>query len=189
MKALIGTMIAMLIVGGLGSIVGALIGTALIQLAREGVTTLGPHLIQWLPGIGQDFLFASMNVLLGALIVFFLIVEPRGLARHDRDFAFAGRDEKVRGDGAVLDEGDGAIECGPIRHPAAVRIGRARIDEVDALIEGAIRGMLKVLDPHSAYLNSEELRILDSDTQGQFGGVGDDALRGGDAVGEVDDGD
>jgi carboxyl-terminal processing protease len=42
----------------------------------------------------------------------------------------------------------------------------------DALIEGAIRGMLKVLDPHSAYLNSEELRILDSDTQGQFGGVG-----------------
>jgi carboxyl-terminal processing protease len=42
----------------------------------------------------------------------------------------------------------------------------------DALIEGAIRGMLKVLDPHSAYLNAEELRILDSDTQGQFGGVG-----------------
>lgn len=72
-------MIAMLIVGGLGSIVGALIGTALIQLAREGVTTLGPHLIQWLPGIGQDFLFASMNVLLGALIVFFLLFEPKGI--------------------------------------------------------------------------------------------------------------
>lgn len=72
-------MIAMLIVGGLGSIVGALVGTALIQLAREGVTTLGPHLIQWLPGIGQDFLFASMNVLLGALIVFFLLFEPKGI--------------------------------------------------------------------------------------------------------------
>jgi carboxyl-terminal processing protease len=42
----------------------------------------------------------------------------------------------------------------------------------DALIEGAIRGMLKVLDPHSAFLNAEELRILDNDTQGQFGGVG-----------------
>jgi len=42
----------------------------------------------------------------------------------------------------------------------------------DALIEGAIRGMLKVLDPHSAYLNIDELRILDSDTQGKFGGVG-----------------
>jgi carboxyl-terminal processing protease len=42
----------------------------------------------------------------------------------------------------------------------------------DAIIEGAIRGMLKVLDPHSAYLNANELRILDNDTQGQFGGVG-----------------
>jgi carboxyl-terminal processing protease len=42
----------------------------------------------------------------------------------------------------------------------------------DALIEGAIRGMLKVLDPHSAYLNANELRILDSDTEGHFGGVG-----------------
>ena len=42
----------------------------------------------------------------------------------------------------------------------------------DALIEGAIRGMLKVLDPHSTYLNAAELRILDSDTEGQFGGVG-----------------
>jgi carboxyl-terminal processing protease len=29
-----------------------------------------------------------------------------------------------------------------------------------------------VLDPHSAYLNVNELRILDNDTQGQFGGVG-----------------
>jgi carboxyl-terminal processing protease len=42
----------------------------------------------------------------------------------------------------------------------------------DAILEGAIRGMLKVLDPHSAYLNVDELRILDNDTQGQFGGVG-----------------
>jgi branched-chain amino acid transport system permease protein len=72
-------MIAMLIVGGLGSIVGAIVGTVLIQLAREGVTTLGPQLIQWLPGIGQDFLFASMNVLLGTLIVFFLLFEPKGI--------------------------------------------------------------------------------------------------------------
>jgi len=72
-------MIAMLIVGGLGSIVGALIGTALIQLAREGVTTLGPSLIERFPAIGQDFLFASMNVLLGAIIVFFLLFEPKGI--------------------------------------------------------------------------------------------------------------
>jgi carboxyl-terminal processing protease len=42
----------------------------------------------------------------------------------------------------------------------------------DALIEGAIRGMLKVLDPHSAYLDPREMRVLQSDTEGHFGGVG-----------------
>jgi carboxyl-terminal processing protease len=32
--------------------------------------------------------------------------------------------------------------------------------------------MLKVLDPHSGYLDREELRVLTDDTQGRFGGVG-----------------
>lgn len=72
-------MIAMVIVGGLGSIVGALIGTVMIQLAREGVTSLGPSFVQWVPAVGQDFVFAAMNVLLGALIILFLLFEPKGL--------------------------------------------------------------------------------------------------------------
>jgi branched-chain amino acid transport system permease protein len=72
-------MIAMMIVGGLGSIVGALIGTVLIQLAREGVTSLGPKVIDWLPTVGQDFVFAAMNVLLGTVIILFLLFEPKGL--------------------------------------------------------------------------------------------------------------
>lgn len=57
---------------------------------------------------------------------------------------------------------------------ALAHIEASYVGEVtdDALIEGAIRGMLKVLDPHSAYLDATELRILDSDTEGQFGGVG-----------------
>lgn len=72
-------LIAMMIVGGLGSIVGALVGTVLIQLAREGVVTLGPALITVLPSIGQDFVFASMNVLLGGIVILFLLFEPKGL--------------------------------------------------------------------------------------------------------------
>ena len=72
-------MIAMMIVGGLGSIVGALIGTALIQLAREGVVSLGPSLVGLIPSVGQDIVFASMNVLLGTVIVLFLLFEPKGL--------------------------------------------------------------------------------------------------------------
>lgn len=75
-------MIAMMIVGGLGSIVGALIGTLMIQLAREGVTSLGPTFIQLIPALGQDFVFAAMNVLLGTVIILFLLFEPKGLMRR-----------------------------------------------------------------------------------------------------------
>jgi branched-chain amino acid transport system permease protein len=72
-------LIAMMIVGGLGSIVGALIGTLVIQLAREGVTMLGPALSESLPMFGQDIVFASMNVLLGTVVILFLLFEPKGL--------------------------------------------------------------------------------------------------------------
>lgn len=42
----------------------------------------------------------------------------------------------------------------------------------DKLIHGAIRGMVRSLDPHSDYLTPEEYRVLSSDTRGRFGGVG-----------------
>jgi carboxyl-terminal processing protease len=42
----------------------------------------------------------------------------------------------------------------------------------DSLIYGAIRGMVETLDPHSSFMAPEEYRILTSDTQGRFGGVG-----------------
>lgn len=45
------------------------------------------------------------------------------------------------------------------------------VDE-DRLIDGAIRGMVSSLDPHSSYLNPEEYALLESDTTGEFGGVG-----------------
>ena len=40
------------------------------------------------------------------------------------------------------------------------------------LLEGAIRGMLSGLDPHSAYLDKEEFKELQVGTTGQFGGLG-----------------
>ncbi|MDH5786413.1 MAG: S41 family peptidase [Chromatiales bacterium] len=48
------------------------------------------------------------------------------------------------------------------------------VEEVDnkQLLEGAIRGMLSGLDPHSAYLNKEEFKELQVGTTGQFGGLG-----------------
>jgi carboxyl-terminal processing protease len=42
----------------------------------------------------------------------------------------------------------------------------------DKLLYGAIRGMVRTLDPHSDYLDPDEFRVLASDTRGRFGGVG-----------------
>lgn len=48
------------------------------------------------------------------------------------------------------------------------------VDDVDEtkLIRGAIRGMVRSLDPYSAYMTPEEFRVLRSDTRGRFGGIG-----------------
>src|SRR3990167_1186883 len=45
------------------------------------------------------------------------------------------------------------------------------IDEHE-LVDGAIRGMLSSLDPHTVYLPPDMYRDFKSDTTGQFGGVG-----------------
>jgi len=42
----------------------------------------------------------------------------------------------------------------------------------EKLIYGAIRGMVRTLDPHSDYLDPDEFRVLASDTRGRFGGIG-----------------
>jgi len=53
-------------------------------------------------------------------------------------------------------------------------IGFAYVDPVEeeGLVEDAIRGMLKELDPHSVYLSAEELRRANEPLQGSFEGIG-----------------
>jgi carboxyl-terminal processing protease len=48
------------------------------------------------------------------------------------------------------------------------------VDDVadDALIEGAINGMLTALDPHSNYLNAKNFSDMKVQTRGEFGGLG-----------------
>ncbi|OQY40283.1 MAG: hypothetical protein B6226_00015 [Candidatus Cloacimonetes bacterium 4572_65] len=48
------------------------------------------------------------------------------------------------------------------------------VDEVDSskLIEDAINGMLKELDPHTTYFTAEEFETFTSSTKGEFGGLG-----------------
>ena len=52
--------------------------------------------------------------------------------------------------------------------------------EMRRLIEGAIKGMLRTLDPHSAYLSPEQYRDMRIETSGELDGVGlEVAARGG----------
>lgn len=48
------------------------------------------------------------------------------------------------------------------------------VNKVDArkLIRGAIRGMLRTLDPHTTYLNPEYFKEMQVETTGRFGGLG-----------------
>jgi len=48
------------------------------------------------------------------------------------------------------------------------------VEEIDSkeTINGAIRGLLYSLDPHSSYLEPEEYKELQEETQGQFSGIG-----------------
>jgi carboxyl-terminal processing protease len=48
------------------------------------------------------------------------------------------------------------------------------VDPVDRakLVDGAIKGMVSELDPHSSYMPPDEFQAFESDTEGAFGGIG-----------------
>ena len=53
-------------------------------------------------------------------------------------------------------------------------VKRNYVEEVDSttLIQGAINGMIRSLDPHSSYMTPELYKEMEVETQGQFGGIG-----------------
>ena len=55
-----------------------------------------------------------------------------------------------------------------------VEVENEYVDPVDRakLVDGAIKGMVAELDPHSSYMPPEEFVAFESDTEGQFGGIG-----------------
>src|SRR5688500_5447249 len=48
------------------------------------------------------------------------------------------------------------------------------VEEIDErkLVYGAAKGMMRTLDPHSAFMTPEEFMDMRADTDGEFGGVG-----------------
>jgi carboxyl-terminal processing protease len=55
-----------------------------------------------------------------------------------------------------------------------VEVENEYVDPVDRgkLVTGAIKGMVAELDPHSSYMAPDEFQAFESDTEGQFGGIG-----------------
>jgi carboxyl-terminal processing protease len=55
-----------------------------------------------------------------------------------------------------------------------VEVENEYVDPVDRakLVGGAIKGMVAELDPHSSYMPPEEFQAFQSDTEGEFGGIG-----------------
>jgi branched-chain amino acid transport system permease protein len=68
----------MVIIGGLGSLLGSFLGAGLIYLLPIGLRTV-------LPAVGISIAPSSVEhltfMIVGALIIVFLILEPHGLAR------------------------------------------------------------------------------------------------------------
>lgn len=65
------------------------------------------------------------------------------------------------------------IQSAKLRY-AQQAISRLYVDSIDdsKLVEDAINGMLKGLDPHSSYSNAEETRELNEPLEGNFSGIG-----------------
>jgi branched-chain amino acid transport system permease protein len=72
-------LLAMIIVGGLGSIKGTLLGTIFVVLVPEGLRSLTQSAQAISPG-AMTWFYPMRDILFGAMIVGFLVFEPHGLA-------------------------------------------------------------------------------------------------------------
>jgi branched-chain amino acid transport system permease protein len=74
--------LGMLIVGGLGSPLGAILGTVFFTFIEEIFHGLGGAMLAMFPNLGGGLIFATSNVMLGVCILLALIFEPKGLAHR-----------------------------------------------------------------------------------------------------------
>jgi branched-chain amino acid transport system permease protein len=71
--------IGYLIVGGLGSVTGAIFGVVFLKGVEFVIRGVGPAISDVLPIVSASFLSSSLVMLFGLIIMIFLIFEPRGL--------------------------------------------------------------------------------------------------------------
>lgn len=76
--------LAMIIIGGLGSISGSFFGAAFMTLLPAFINTVGRSLQTSFPAVAA-MLPAFQQAIFGAIIILFLVLEPEGLAKLWRD--------------------------------------------------------------------------------------------------------
>ena len=74
--------IGMVIIGGLGTTLGPILGVLLIRLLQQGVIYISPMLENVFPILPGGFTTGIGPMVFGLVIILFLIFEPRGLAHR-----------------------------------------------------------------------------------------------------------
>ena len=74
--------VGMIIIGGLGTTLGPILGVSVIQLLQVGVTKMTPALQNAFPSIPSGFTTGIAPIIFGLVIILFLILEPRGIAHR-----------------------------------------------------------------------------------------------------------
>jgi branched-chain amino acid transport system permease protein len=74
--------VGMIIIGGLGTTIGPILGVVFIRLLDVLVTQLSPALQSTFPGIPGNFTSGIAPMLFGLAIILFVIFEPRGMAHR-----------------------------------------------------------------------------------------------------------
>ncbi|MBT3269615.1 S41 family peptidase [Candidatus Poribacteria bacterium] len=75
---------------------------------------------------------------------------------------------------ATLADVDSVVTTLPLLGEVLARTKQNHYDDpaIQQLVEGAIRGLLKTLDPYSQYYSADAYQELQTDTRGKFGGLG-----------------
>ena len=74
--------IGMIVIGGLGTTLGPILGVIFIRLSQQGMMFVAPTIEAAFPALPAGFATGIAPMLFGLIIVLFLIFEPRGLARR-----------------------------------------------------------------------------------------------------------
>ncbi len=74
--------IGMVIIGGMGSALGPILGVIFIRLLQQGMMFIAPMLESAFPALPAGFASGIAPMLFGVVIVLFLVLEPRGLSHR-----------------------------------------------------------------------------------------------------------